>query len=364
LPGPVHDDPGAAAWRVEDRDLAAVGPGDAVDEVEAEAGAAAGAVAGPELGEHAPAHLEWDALALVVDGEADAVGGPALVEPRFGLDAHRTAAVADGVLDDVGDDLGELVGVDVDLGQLGRRLELDVVGGTGLDVRDDPLEQDTYVGAAPGQAEPPGVETRHVEELGDQPAEPVGVRVDGGQHQQLLLVVEPGPAAQHRLDETLDAGQRRPQLVGHGGDQVRAFAVEAGAAAARADGDGHARGRSQRLVAPDPRRDQALVAVGQHPRLLRDTGAGARPLERRVVLQPRAPVVAGQGEHVDELGSDHLRAVHAEQLLRGPVDQHHRLVAVEDDDAVGQYVDRLARLPHHVPHVTSTGSSPALSCAW
>ena len=55
------------------------------------------------------------------------------------------------------------------------------------------------------------------------------------------------------------------------------------------------------LVAQDPRRDQALVAVGQHPRLLGDAGAGARPLERRVVLQPGTSVVAGQREHVDEL---------------------------------------------------------------
>ena len=74
-----------------------------------------------------------------------------------------------------------------------------------------------------------------------------------------------------------------------------------------------------------------------------------RPLERRVVLQPGTSVVAGQREHVDELRPDHLRAVDAEQLLRGPVDQHHGLVAVEDDDAVGQDVDRLTRTPTSRP---------------
>ena len=137
-----------------------------------------------------------------------------------------------------------------------------------------------------------------------------------------------------------------------------------GSTAAGADGDGHARGRSQRLVAPDPRRDQALVAVGQHPGLLGDAGAGARPQERRVVLQPRTSVVAGQREHVDELRPDHLRAVDAEQLLRGPVDQHHGLVAVEDDDAVGQDVDRLAALPLHVRHPTCRVAPPVPpSCA-
>ena len=173
-----------------------------------------------------------------------------------------------------------------------------------------------------------------------------------------------------RLDEALDAGQRRPQLVGHGGDQVGPLAVQAGPTAAGADGDGHAGGRPQRLVAPDPRRDQALVAVGQHPRLLGDAGAGARALERRVVLQPGTAVVAGQREHVDELRPDHLRAVDAEQLLRGPVDQHHGLVAVEDDDAVGQDVDRLTALPLHDRHpmpscapTASCARAPS-SCAW
>ena len=113
----------------------------------------------------------------------------------------------------------------------------------------------------------------------------------------------------------------------------------------------------------DPRRDQALVAVGQHPRLLGDAGAGAGALERRVVLQPRAPVVAGQREHVDELRPDHLRAVDAEQLFRGPVDQHHGLVAVEDDDAVGQDVDRLTALPLHVGTLCRVAPRAPPSCA-
>ena len=83
-----------------------------------------------------------------------------------------------------------------------------------------------------------------------------------------------------------------------------------------------------------------LVAVGQQPRLLGDAGAGARPVERRVV----APATCARRCLVSESTSsnccpDHLRAVDAEQPLRGPVDQRPRSVAVEDDDAVGQGVD-------------------------
>ena len=54
-----------------DRDVAAVGAGQAADDVHAQAGAAAGAVL-PELGEDAAAHLLGDALALVVDADAHA----------------------------------------------------------------------------------------------------------------------------------------------------------------------------------------------------------------------------------------------------------------------------------------------------
>ena len=82
--------------------------------------------------------------------------------------------------------------------------------------------------------EPAGVEPGHVEQLGDQAAEPVGVGVDRGEHQLLLLVVEPVPPVEQRLDEALHAGQRRAQLVGDRGDQVGAVAVEAGAGPAGA----------------------------------------------------------------------------------------------------------------------------------
>ena len=54
------------------------------------------------------------------------------------------------------------------------------------------------------------------------------------EHQLLLLVVEPVPRLSSAWHEALDAGQRRAQLVGDGGDQVGALAVEPLAAARRA----------------------------------------------------------------------------------------------------------------------------------
>ena len=66
-----------------------------------------------------------------------------------------------------------------------------------------------------------------VEQLGDQPGDPVGVGVDRLQHDALLVVGEPVPLGQQRGGEALDAGQRRAQFVGDGGDQVGAAALQA-----------------------------------------------------------------------------------------------------------------------------------------
>ena len=84
-----------------------------------------------------------------------------------------------------------------------------------------------------------------VEQLGDQPGDPVGVGVDGLEHQPLLVVVEAVPLAQQGGGEALDAGQRRAQLVGDGGEQLGAARLGAAAAlgVAQADDDGAAPAR-------------------------------------------------------------------------------------------------------------------------
>ena len=79
--------------------------------------------------------------------------------------------------------------------------------------------------------EPAGVDPGDVEQLGDQPGDPVGVGVDGLEHQPLLVVGEAVPLREQGRGEALHAGQRRAQLVGDGGDQLGPAALLAGPAA-------------------------------------------------------------------------------------------------------------------------------------
>ncbi len=278
--------------------VAAVHLGEATDDVEAEPGAAALAAL-PELREHPEAHLGRDALALVVDDDPDAGLVAQLTRAeRDERDPHGALAVPDGVLDQVGDHLGELVGVGVDLGQVVGDLEGDRAGRPGRDRLDDPAGEQAGVAGPRVQLEPAGVDAGHVEELGDQPAQPVGVGGDRGEHQLLLLVVEPVPAVEQGLHEPLDAGQRRAQLVRDRGDQVGALPVQPLPAAAGADGH---RDLGDRLVQGRPvdlRRDQDLLAVRQQPGLLGDGGAGRQPVVGAVVADPGVVVLVAQREHL------------------------------------------------------------------
>src|SRR5689334_22738939 len=94
---------GPAAWRPADADRAAVGLDQALDDVQAQAGAAtmpamAAAAAGlapPELAEHARGDLGRDALALVAHG--DGGRGRVVHEGRLDHDRHDTSAVPDRV---------------------------------------------------------------------------------------------------------------------------------------------------------------------------------------------------------------------------------------------------------------------------
>ena len=61
---------------------------------------------------------------------------------------------------------------------------------------------------AAAQREPAGVDAGGVEELGDEPAEPVGVGIDGLEHQVPLVVGEALPLGEQSGGEALDAGER------------------------------------------------------------------------------------------------------------------------------------------------------------
>src|SRR5262249_40658405 len=99
---------GPAAGRAAHADGAAVGLDQALDDVQAQAGATA-PLAPPELAEHARGDLGRDALALVADGD----GGRYHVVylGRLDHDGHDTSAVPNRVLHQVAEDLVDLVGV-------------------------------------------------------------------------------------------------------------------------------------------------------------------------------------------------------------------------------------------------------------
>ncbi len=145
------------------------------------------------------------------------------------------------------------------------------VGGlAGGDVRlDVPSDGGADVDGLAAHLEPAGVDPGDVEQLGDEPGDPVGVGVDGLQHQPLLVVGEPLPLGEQGGGEALDGGERRAQLMGDGGDQLGVAAlgaaaglgVRAGRRRARRTGPGGVRrGRSARRRAPRARRAAAGCA--------------------------------------------------------------------------------------------------------
>ena len=188
--------------------------------------------------------------------------------------------------------LGELVGVGADLRQVAVDLEARSRGRCRPATDgDDALDRGLEVERPRVEREPAGVDAGHVEQLGDQPGQPVGVGVDRLEHQLLLVVVELVPLGQQRRDEALDAGQRRAQLVGDGRDQVgrargRARSRAGPSAATTRHLLHRAAGRSRQMRAVD----QQLGAVGEVPRLLGEAGRACAGRRRASV---RRPVVAG-----------------------------------------------------------------------
>ena len=82
------------------------------------------------------------------------------------------------------------------------------------------------------------------------------------------------PLRQQRRGEALDAGQRRPELVRHRRDEVRAFAVALVADTGVADAHDHSAHRSGGALAHQRRGDEVLTALGRPPGLLGDPLAG------------------------------------------------------------------------------------------
>src|SRR6202044_377565 len=99
---------GAAAGRAAHGDVAAERLDQALDDVQAETGAAR-ALATPQLAEHPGRHLRGAPLPLVAPGDGDRL---VAADPRaLYHDRYDTSPVPDGVFHEVGEDLVDLVGV-------------------------------------------------------------------------------------------------------------------------------------------------------------------------------------------------------------------------------------------------------------
>src|SRR5215472_16036068 len=116
---------------------------------------------------------------------------------------HRTSTVPDRVLHQVPEYLVHLVGVQPGLGKLAGDDHLEPLrrlpgGDPAGDYLLHPLGNADELAV---DLHPAGLDAGHVQQLGDEPGDPVGVGVDGLQHDPFLVVGEPGPLGQQRRRE-------------------------------------------------------------------------------------------------------------------------------------------------------------------
>ncbi len=210
---------------------------------------------------------------------------------RSSVTVTTPGAVAQGVLDEVEEDLLEAVGVGPHLRQpllLGGVSELEPHGAGGpaqLVAHDVGAQQVVQVDRAEPQVEAVGVEPRDVEQLGDEPGQPVGVGLDRLDHESLLLVGEAVPAPQQAAREAGHRRQRRPQLVGDGREHGRLVALGPLARLGVAQAE-HDPIDAVVAVRPGPHvagRDEHLLAARADEQLLEVAACGSRrrPTGRR-----------------------------------------------------------------------------------
>ena len=207
-----------------------------------------------------------------------------------------------------------------------RSLALGPGGDPTLDLGLEPRAQVERLGV---HGQPAGVDPRGVEQLGDQPGHPVGVGLDRLEHQPLLVVGEPVPVAQQGRGEPLDAGQRRAQLVGDGGEQRGALGLGPAAplGVAQAEHDG-----AHRLARPAPhvlRGDEQLAPGGQHEQPLAVPGAGDQALPRVGDLPPRQPLEVLQRQRLADVAADDVDGGEAGDPLGARVHEAHGRVGAD-----------------------------------
>ncbi len=252
-------------------------------------------------------------------------------------EADHPFAVPERVLDEVGQDLVETVGVGPHLGKVLGDFDGEAVAL--LAARDRTLDMSRVDGAdVDGQRpdlQPPGVDPGHVEQLGDQPGDPVGVRLDRLEHEPLLVVAEPVPSAQQGRGEALHRGQRRPQLVGDRRDDGGVLGLGAPAVQRVAHQDVDP---VHRLVASRSEvlgGDQDLAAVvPQHEQLLAVARADPQPAPGVRDGPPGGAVAVLQVDRLADVGTDQLVRRTSEDARGATVEEQDPAFAVSGDQAV------------------------------
>ena len=143
-------------------------------------------------------HPQLDGVAGLAGGHLDGAGG----------------GVAAGVVEQVGQHLVEADRVDQHRGQLLGHVHVDPLPGGGPGpahhrahhLGDRALDQP--------RVQRPGLDAGHVEQVVDQPGEPVGLGVDGGQELVPLGVAPADLPVEQARGRRLDRGQRGAQVVG------------------------------------------------------------------------------------------------------------------------------------------------------
>ncbi len=178
------------------------------------------ALEGPEALEDALAVGHRDAGTLVGHLEHEVV---ALPGGRH-RDGPAGRAVPGGVVEHVGDELAQAGGVGVH----------DETGGPGPDVvahlaagprlGDGRGEQGRDRDGLGGVGRAPGVDLGEVEQVVDEPSHALGLRQRGRE----VVGVRRGDAVDEVLEHRAEGGERRPQLVAHGGHEVASLLVDGG----------------------------------------------------------------------------------------------------------------------------------------
>ena len=191
-------------------------------------------------------------------------------------------------------------------------------------------------GAEP-QAEVVGVETGDVEQLGDEPSQPVGVRLDRLDHESLLLIGEAVPAPEQAAREAGHRRQGRTQLVGDRRQDGRllAFGAQASLRVAQAEQD-----PLDALVPPPRRMCRAVTrtsrAVGPDEQPLAVAGAPCRPRDRRLErFHQSRPYLSASGSTSRAGRPISSSVVHVEDAASLLVDETDDAVPGDDDEPIG-----------------------------